>query len=302
VERQVAGLVQQGGGLVRPTGEERRDAVRGEDPGGQVVVVGLVPASRPSSKNVTAWSSRPVSSERLPAMPDSTPTSCTARRRTCNVCGWVSAWRSRRSCCRTGTDAPKTEAGVRTVALPGVLLDELPAHLAEYSDGQPDGRVFTGGKGRPLRNGNFKRAVSWPESITAAGLPEGFHFHDLRHTGNNLAAASGASTRELMHRMGHASMRAALIYQHATSERDQEIAASLSRRIEERRSACTRDAIDHDRSRLEARRSPALRGSSGWRARQAAAPCPICAKCRHCQWALSPPAPQRLYRGCGPLG
>jgi hypothetical protein len=31
-----------------------------------------------------------------------------------------------------------------------------------------------------------------------------------------LAAPSGASTRELMHRMGHASMRAALIYQHAT--------------------------------------------------------------------------------------
>jgi integrase len=52
-----------------------------------------------------------------------------------------------------------------------------------------------------------------------AGLPAGFHFHDLRHTGNNLAAASGASTRELMDRMGHGSMRAALIYQHATGER-----------------------------------------------------------------------------------
>ena len=64
-----------------------------------------------------------------------------------------------------------------------------------------------------------------------AGLPVGFHFHDLRHTGNNLAAASGASTRELMHRMGHGSMRAALIYQHATSERDREIAAALDLRI-----------------------------------------------------------------------
>src|SRR5262249_50649211 len=64
-----------------------------------------------------------------------------------------------------------------------------------------------------------------------AGLPAGFHFHDLRHTGNNLAAASGASTRELMHRMGHASMRAALIYQHATSERDREIADAMDKRI-----------------------------------------------------------------------
>ena len=31
--------------------------------------------------------------------------------------------------------------------------------------------------------------------------------------------------------MGHSSMRAALIYQHATSERDQEIAAGMDRRI-----------------------------------------------------------------------
>ena len=54
---------------------------------------------------------------------------------------------------------------------------------------------------------------------------------DLRHTGNTLAAASGASTRELMQRMGHASMRAALIYQHATSERDREIASAMDRRI-----------------------------------------------------------------------
>ena len=70
--------------------------------------------------------------------------------------------------------------------------------------------------------------------MAEAGLPEGFRFHDLRHTGNTLAPSSGASTRELMHRMGHASMRAALIYQHATSKRDREIAAAIDARIERR--------------------------------------------------------------------
>ena len=50
--------------------------------------------------------------------------------------------------------------------------------------------------------------------------------HDLRHVGNTLAA-TGASTRELMARMGHSSPRAALIYQHATLERDRAIAAAL---------------------------------------------------------------------------
>ena len=64
-----------------------------------------------------------------------------------------------------------------------------------------------------------------------AGVPAGVHFHDLRHTGNNLAAASGASTPDLMHRMGHSSMRAALIYQRATSERDREIAEGMDKRI-----------------------------------------------------------------------
>ena len=65
-------------------------------------------------------------------------------------------------------------------------------------------------------------------TVVATGLPSGFHFHDLRHTGNHLAATAGASTRELMHRMGHGSMRAALIYQHATTERDRAIAQRLN--------------------------------------------------------------------------
>ena len=51
------------------------------------------------------------------------------------------------------------------------------------------------------------------------GLPN-LHFHDLRHVVNTLTAASGASTRELMHRMGHVSPAAELRYQHATRDRD----------------------------------------------------------------------------------
>lgn len=42
-----------------------------------------------------------------------------------------------------------------------------------------------------------------------------------------MAAMTGASTAELMKRLRHKSARAALIYQHATIERDREIADSL---------------------------------------------------------------------------
>ena len=44
---------------------------------------------------------------------------------------------------------------------------------------------------------------------------------------NTMAAATVASLRELMERMGHSSPRAALIYQHATRERDEAIAAAM---------------------------------------------------------------------------
>ncbi len=57
------------------------------------------------------------------------------------------------------------------------------------------------------------------------------HFHDLRHTGNTLAAGTGASTKDLMARLGHSSPRAALIYQHATSDRDAGIARVLNKVI-----------------------------------------------------------------------
>jgi integrase len=122
-------------------------------------------------------------------------------------------------------------AGVRVVALPAMLVDAMKRHLAEFPAVDEE-LVFRGPLGAPLCRNNFHRSVRWSQSVVRAGLPAGFHFHDLRHTGNNLAAASGASTRELMHRMGHGTMRAALIYQHATGERDREIADALQFRIE----------------------------------------------------------------------
>lgn len=74
-----------------------------------------------------------------------------------------------------------------------------------------------------------------------------FHFHDRRHTGNTLAAGTGASTRELMARMGHASARAALIYQHASEERDVLIAERLSAMTDEAL-RCSRDRANDDES------------------------------------------------------
>ncbi|MFD4317742.1 tyrosine-type recombinase/integrase [Streptomyces sp. NPDC058548] len=71
----------------------------------------------------------------------------------------------------------------------------------------------------------------WTAARATAGVSGDVHFHDLRHTGNTLASSAGASSRELMTRMGHSTTRAALIYQHMTSDRDQHIAGKLREMI-----------------------------------------------------------------------
>jgi integrase len=92
--------------------------------------------------------------------------------------------------------------------------------------------VFIGPKGARLRRSTFRR--TWTKAREAIALPD-LHFHDLRHTGNAMAAGQGASLRELMERMGNSSPRAALIYQHATWERDQAIAAGMGKLLKQAR-------------------------------------------------------------------
>jgi len=125
---------------------------------------------------------------------------------------------------------PKTDAGRRTVAIPDILVTYLEEHIATYSGQGTDGLVFCGTQHQPLHRKTFYR--NWNKATAVAGLP-GFHLHDLRHTGNTLAAATGASTKKLMSRMGHASPQAALTYQDATKDRDAAIAAALSKLISE---------------------------------------------------------------------
>ena len=122
-------------------------------------------------------------------------------------------------------DTPKTAAGVRTVHLPPHLLPGLVEHLDLYTTPRSP-VIFPNSKDEPIRRASWRSV--WLLARDRAGLPH-FRFHDLRHTGNTLAAATGASTKELMARMGHASMRAALIYQHATADRDAALALALSR-------------------------------------------------------------------------
>jgi integrase len=128
----------------------------------------------------------------------------------------------------------KSAAGVRIVGIPSVIVPELREHLERWAEVGPDGRVFVGPKGATPRRSNFNRA--WSVALGQAvkdgtALPDGLHFHDLRHTANGFAS-NVASLKELMARMGHSTTRAALIYQHAQRDREREIAAAVSAAVE----------------------------------------------------------------------
>ncbi|WP_405395018.1 tyrosine-type recombinase/integrase [Microbispora hainanensis] len=131
---------------------------------------------------------------------------------------------------------PKSRAGKRTVSIPSAIVPALVDHLDQFTGTGDDAFVFLGKRGAFLRGGNFRREAKWAEALKEMGV-KGLHFHDLRHTGNTLAAQSGASLADLKARMGHDSDRAALIYQHATRDADRKIADALSARVEAERDA-----------------------------------------------------------------
>jgi integrase len=130
---------------------------------------------------------------------------------------------------------PKSDAGIRDVAIPPHLLPILKAHIAEHAAFGRDGLLFpAAGGGHLAPSSLYGRAPSgtrtgWGfyNARDAAGRPD-LRFHDLRHTGAVLAAATGATLAELMARLGHSTQGAALRYQHAAQDRDLEIARRLS--------------------------------------------------------------------------
>jgi len=134
---------------------------------------------------------------------------------------------------------PKTGASKRNVTIPAAFLPDLREHMAEFVERGVEALIFTG---VAMRRSNFQKMTKWTKVVADVGL-EGFHVHDLRHTGNNYASATGANLRELMARTGHETTRVAVIYQHATAQHDRLIAEGLSGLIDRARSGhkITRD-------------------------------------------------------------
>ena len=101
---------------------------------------------------------------------------------------------------------PKTAAGRRMVVLDSVAVEALRSRLKKAKDEGFDPAqvpiVFANIRGGYLRGSNFDRNV-WYPIRKAAGIPDTFVFHDLRHTMASLLLAAGVDLKVIQKRLGH---------------------------------------------------------------------------------------------------
>lgn len=120
---------------------------------------------------------------------------------------------------------PKSDAGIRDVVVPPHVAVMLKEHMKTRTGHGPESFVFTTTRGLQLSKTAFTKSLK--KGVAAVGKPD-MRVHDLRHVGATWAAIAGATTKELMARIGHATPAMAMRYQIAAADRDAAIATAMS--------------------------------------------------------------------------
>jgi integrase len=103
----------------------------------------------------------------------------------------------------------RTQGGQRAGGcVPPHRGEAIKDHLKSHTQWGRDGPLFPTTHGEQYQARIFHQ-VQFRKAGEAAGRPD-LRFHDLRHTGATLAAASGATFAELMQRLGHTTVSAVL--------------------------------------------------------------------------------------------
>ncbi|OZC76362.1 integrase [Rhodococcus sp. 06-418-1B] len=130
---------------------------------------------------------------------------------------------------QTRIDSTKTDE-VRTVVLPPHIRGIVKEHLAEFVGPEPEALLFTGGRlGRQMGDRVYREYF---DSARKAIGRDTLRVHDLRHFAGTQATAAGGSLAEVMARLGHSTVRAAMAYQGLVSGRDFALAEALSKLVE----------------------------------------------------------------------
>ncbi|QBJ00221.1 tyrosine integrase [Mycobacterium phage Pharaoh] len=121
----------------------------------------------------------------------------------------------------------KTVRSKRPVTVPPHVATMIREHMADRTkmNKGPEALLVTTTQGNRLSKSAFTRSLK--KGYAKIGRTE-LRIHDLRAVGATLAAQSGATTKELMARLGHTTPRMAMKYQMASELRDEAIAKKMS--------------------------------------------------------------------------
>jgi integrase len=144
--------------------------------------------------------------------------------------GTVMKLRVRHSATRVGKEVivgdTKTVRSKRPVTVPPHVAVMLREHMEKHANKGPGSLLFTTTRGERLSKSAFTRSLK--KGYAKIGRTD-LRVHDLRAVGATYAAQAGATTKELMARLGHTTPRMAMRYQMASEARDEALAAAMSR-------------------------------------------------------------------------
>ncbi|MBR6459412.1 MAG: site-specific integrase [Actinomycetaceae bacterium] len=123
--------------------------------------------------------------------------------------------------------APKTKAGVRTLAIPSQIMPALRTYLkSDYCEDFPTAPIIPASRNPsdPIAHTTFNNKFN--EARKKAGLGN-VTFHELRHTHLTWYGRTGATNADLMSRGGHEDADTVMVYQHASIKRQKELANKL---------------------------------------------------------------------------
>lgn len=111
-------------------------------------------------------------------------------------------------------DTTKSAAGQRTIVLPEFVMREIVQHMSEFTEPGKNSLLFPTRSNR-IAYGAAQTAIT--RALDAMGRSD-VSVHDLRHTGQLLAAQAGATIADLQQRLGHSTANAAMRYAHADAK------------------------------------------------------------------------------------
>jgi integrase len=121
-------------------------------------------------------------------------------------------------------DTPKSGKG-RSVIVPPHVRADLTHHLDTYVGEDATAKLFPAARGCHLNDRVFRDYLA--PALKTIGR-EDMRIHDLRHFAGTQAARVG-NLPETMQRLGHSTVKAAMLYQSIASGRNEEVAAALSK-------------------------------------------------------------------------